>query len=160
MTKENIKAFSQRVTTSNRTELIVVLFDMELQNIDDAEVFLKAGDVDSFHESLKQAKRVNDLLNTSLDMNYAISAELASTYRFVGNTLNEASLKKEDANLKVVRNVLLKLREAFAKVAMQDDSKPLMGNTEKVYAGLTYSNGKLDEIAYDLNGGAKRGFTV
>jgi flagellar protein FliS len=160
MTKEDIKGFSQRVAASNRTQLIVIMYEMELTHMQDALRSYGDGDNRRFRESLKQAKRVNDLLAASLDMNYDISWQLGSLYRFVGNALNEASLKLSTDGLDRVCGIVTKLKGTFEQVAATDKSRPLMGNTEQVYAGLTYSNGMLDEIAYDLSSSGKRGFTV
>ena len=53
--------------------------------------------------------------------------------------------------------MLKKLRKSFEDVAAQDDSEPLMSNTQDVYAGLTYGRGSLNE---NVNTVPNRGFTV
>ncbi|OYO98714.1 flagellar protein FliS, partial [Lachnotalea glycerini] len=47
---------------------------------------------------------------------------------------------------------------AFTEVAKKDDSPVLMGNTQQVYAGLTYGKGSLTESF--SNQGSNRGFRV
>ena len=48
------------------------------------------------------------------------------------------------------------LGDAFEQLAEQDKSKPLMGNTQKVIAGITYGKGTLNESL--MGNQASRGF--
>ena len=45
-----------------------------------------------------------------------------------------------------VREVMGKLKDAFIEVAKEDDSAPVMENTQQLYAGLTYGKGALNEV--------------
>ena len=78
-------------------------------------------------------------------------------YRYIASVLIRSSIRKEVEELRVVIRMLQKLRDTFAKVSEQDKSGPMMMNTQQVYAGLTYSNGGLNEY-HDQT--TKRGFTV
>lgn len=158
MTKEQINTFSYRISQASRTDLIVILFDMSKQYLEDGITAYEAKDKEGFINALKNAKRVIDEISRSLDMQYPISGELKSIYMYIGKTLNSAMLKSEITELSVVLNVIAKLRQTFKELAQTDDSGPLMANTQKVYAGLTYSNGRLNELAYDAN--MNRGITV
>lgn len=157
MKKEIINAFSYRISQASKTELIVIMLDMAKQYLNDGVDAFEADDIGIFRENIKNAKRVTDELIRSLDTHYAISGELIRIYMYIGKTLNEASLHKNTDDLAVVENVICRLKTTFEALAAQDDSGPLMGNAQKVYAGLTYSNGRLNELAYDTG---KRGFTV
>ncbi len=159
MNQETINTFSYRISQASRTELVVIMLDMTKQYVSDGIDAFAAQDMEAFRENMKNAKRVTDELARDLDMQYSISAELMQLYMYLGRTLNCASLKKTDSELGVVCSVLAKLRDTFYEVAQADNSGPLMQNTQKVYAGLTYSNGRLNEIACDLQG-SSRGFTV
>ncbi|MDD6797308.1 MAG: flagellar protein FliS [Clostridia bacterium] len=159
MTKEEINSFSYRISQASRTDLVVIMLDMAKQYVKDAESAYDGGNDDEFCSYTKQAKRVVDALSTSLDMRYPISAELFNIYAYAAKTLNKAMLKKDKKDFDVLCRVFDKLCAAFKEVAKEDTSGALMANAQKVYAGLTYSNGRLDEIAYDLSG-KNRGFTV
>ena len=50
-----------------------------------------------------------------------------------------------------------KLGKSFAEIAKQDKSAPIMQNSQKVYAGLTYGKNSLNEVFFDKNQ-ASRGF--
>lgn len=159
MTKEEINSFSYRISQASRTELIVIMLDMAKQYTDDAVKAYDNGDVDEFCTYTKQAKRVVDALSASLDLKYPISTELFNIYSYAARTLSRAMIKRDIKDFEVLSRVFDKLRATFAELAKEDTSGALMKNTQKVYAGLTYSNGRLDEIAYDLNE-KSRGFTV
>lgn len=160
MNKEEINSFSYRISQASRTDLIVIMLDMIKQYINDALTEYSAGRPDEFGSYIKQAKRVTDALSSSLDMKYPISAELFSIYSYAARTLNSALIKSSTDELEVLLRVIDKLDAAFDEVAKSDMDGPLMSNTQKVYAGLTYSNGRLNEVAYDLHGNNNRGYTV
>lgn len=160
MTKEDINSFSYRISQASGTDLIVIMLDMTKQYINDAMTEYEAGRIEEFEGYTKQAKRVTDALSSSLDMQYEISSELYSIYAYAGRTLNKALIKSDIKELPVLYRVMDKLSKTFAEAAKSDTAGPLMGNTQKVYAGLTYSNGRLNEVAYDLHGDNNRGFTV
>lgn len=160
MTKEEINSFSYRISQATRTDLIVIMLDMSEQYINDAVSEYNEGRIEEFANYIKQAKRVIDALSSSLDMQYQIASELFSIYLYVAKTLSNALIKESIDELPVLCKVLDKLSKTFAETAKSDTDGPLMGNAQKVYAGLTYSNGRLNEVAYDLHGNNNRGFTA
>ena len=44
-----------------------------------------------------------------------------------------------------IKTIVLKLEEAYKEAAKTDNSPAIMGNTQQVYAGLTYGRGTLNE---------------
>lgn len=160
MTQEEINAFSYRIPQASRTELIVIMLEMGQNYIRDAYNAHESNDTEAFRGYIKQAKRVTDALSSSLDMRYSVSAELLSIYLYASRVLGRALAGNEAGELDTLRKVFKKLRDTFAKLARDDSSGPVMSNTQTVYAGLTYSNGRLNEIACDIHGGAGRGYTV
>ena len=157
MTKEEINGYSYRVTQASRTELIVIMYDVALNYLIDAMDYYNDSKIENFRDELKKAQRVINHLSSVLDMNYEISLELMRLYRYINNVLVRSSIRKEVEELRVVISMLQKLRGTFEKVSEQDKSGPMMMNTQQVYAGLTYSNGGLNEY-HDQT--TKRGFTV
>lgn len=160
MKEEDISAFSYRISQATGTELVVILYEMAQQYIDDAQDMYSQGSREEFRRYVKLAKRVTDELKVSLEMKYPISAQLFNIYSYASSTLQTAMNRYDNANLDVVKRIYGRLAQAFSDIADQDEGGPLMENTQKVYAGLTYSNGKLNEIAYDVSGAQSRGFTV
>jgi len=157
MTKEEINGYSYRVTQASRTGLVVIMYDVALNYLSDAMDYYNDFKIENFRDELKKAQRVINQLSSVLDMNYEISLELMRLYRYINNVLVRSSIRKEVEELRVVISMLQKLRGTFEKVSEQDKSGPMMMNTQQVYAGLTYSNGGLNEY-HDQT--TKRGFTV
>jgi len=157
MTKEEINGYSYRVTQASRTELVVIMYDVTLNYISDSINYFENENVERFRDDIKKAQRVINQLTSALDQTYEISLELMRLYIYMNNVLVRSSIRKEVEGLKVVMGMIQKLRSAFEKVSEQDKSGPMMINTQQVYAGLTYSNGGLNEY-HDQT--TKRGFTV
>jgi flagellar protein FliS len=65
-------------------------------------------------------------------------------------------IRQKDVNLESCERVVRGLMSSFQEVAKQDDSGPVMENTQQVYAGLTYGKGSLNEVALNTD----RGFRV
>jgi len=157
MTKEEMNGYSYRVAQASRTELVVIMYDIALNYLSDSMNHFGNSHIENFRDDLKKTQRVINQLTSVLDMKYAISLELMRLYIYMNNVIVRSSIRKEVEELNVVMDTLKKLRSAFEKVSEQDKSGPMMMNTQQVYAGLTYSNGGLNEY-HDQT--AKRGFTV
>ena len=76
MKEEDISAFSYRISQATGTELVVILYEMAQQYIDDAQDMYSQGNREEFRRYVKLAKRVTDELKVSLEMKYPISAQL------------------------------------------------------------------------------------
>lgn len=156
MKKELLQEFSNRVTQANRSQLVVTIYDIILTSLDDGRAAFSEGDTKEFKHSLERAQSLVMELVKSLDFNYKISYDLFSLYLFVNrrilHTLARNKIELLDGTDKVIRN----LRNAFEEVSKQDDSAPLMMNTQKVYAGLTY--GKSSDLSEMYHEESNRGF--
>ena len=145
MKEESIKAYSRRVTQANRSELIVIMYDIILEDIQDARELLASGDPASFQKSLAHAVRFVSALMVALDISYPVSKNLMRLYIYVNRCLNHARIQRKDTELDAAEKVLRGLYTAFEGVAQQDHSLPVMEHTQKLYAGLTYGRGVLNE---------------
>lgn len=157
MKEDSIKAYTRRVTQANRSELIVILYDIILEDIWDAKESLRAEDYAQFRESVVHGAKFVGELMVSLDTSYPIAKELMRLYVYVNRCLNYAKTSRRGEELDQAEAVLVKLREAFEGVARQDNSQPMMEHTQKLFAGLTYGKGVLNETLVSDNE-EKRGF--
>jgi flagellar protein FliS len=158
MKKDKILDFTLRVSQSNRSELVVVLYEMILEYINDARECYELENVDGFIEGTKKARACVGELMSSLDIKYPIAVELMQLYVYINKLLITSVIKKKPQDFDAIKRMIGKLTEAFNEVAKQDNSGPLMGNTQQIYAGLTYGKGTLTE-SYK-NQGSSRGFRV
>ncbi len=153
MKKEQIRDFTLRITQSNRTGIIVVLFEMIDVYLSDAAA---ATDYEGFKTNIRRAQAVIYDLRKSLDHRESISANLSSLYSYWYRELEMMVVRNSQENLPQIQEMIASLGESFKAISSLDESLPMMRNTEKVYAGLTYGKGQLTE-SYDITNGG-RGF--
>ena len=157
MTKEQIQEYTLKITKANRSRLIVIVYELALSYLDTAIKAFDDNDQETFKNNASYAgKCVGDLLE-ALDFNYEPSYPLMRIYIFVSKEISLAPIKKDKEGLIVAKRLLAKLKKSFDDIAAEDDSAPLMSNTQEVYAGLTYGKGSLNE---SINSTSNRGFCV
>lgn len=137
MTKEQINEFSMRINQSNRTQIVVITYEIILKYLDTAKKSLNNDNIDDFVFNVKKARQFLNQLSSVLDFRYGIAKELMSIYMFANECLIASEVKRKDVNISTVISILSKLKYAFEEVSKQDTSKPLL-SSEKVYEGLTY----------------------
>ena len=146
MKAESVKIFTRRITSANKSEIIVIIYDIIEENLALAKKALAEGDRETYRNEIKQAISFVKELLVSLDMNYEVSKYLASLYIYVSRCLNFALVSGKKEEIEAARKVLRKLGDSFREVAKTDKSEPVMGKTQQVYAGITYGKGlSLDE---------------
>ena len=157
MTKEQKQEYTLRITRANRSRLIVIVYELALSYLDTAIKAFDDDDQEIFKNNASYAgKCVGDLLE-ALDFNYEPSYPLMRIYVFISKEISLAPIKKDKEGLVVARRLLAKLKKSFDDIAKEDDSAPLMSNTQEVYAGLTYGKGSLNE---SVESASNRGFCV
>lgn len=158
MTKETKQQFTLRITQANPTELIVILYEMALVYLDECEEALKVADTESFKDAVRKTRGcVNELIH-SLHMEYEPAPWLMQLYLFCIRRLARLEVRKENAIPDEIRKVLRPLCDAYKQVAGQNEQGPVMGNSQTVYAGLTYGKNTLTENMADQ--GTNRGMLV
>ena len=146
MRAESVKIYTRRITSANKSEIIVIMYDIIEENLTLAEEAINKGDRVTFKNELKQAVSFVKELLVSLDMSYEVSKNLACLYIYVSRCLNFALVSGKKEEIEAAEKVLRKLGDSFREVAKTDESKPVMENTQRVYAGITYGRGlDLDE---------------
>ena len=158
MKKEKKQEFILRITQSNKTQLVVVLYDMTLAYLEDSIEEFQQGDYETYRWNIERAKDCIDELLNSLHMEYEIAGVLKGLYFFYKRELTTAGVKKEKEKILPVIEMIKELKESFEQVALKDTSAPVMENTQTVYAGLTYGKGSLNVNLADQ--GTNRGFCV
>lgn len=158
MTSEKKQMFTRRITQANRTQLVVVVYDIFLEYLDDALNTHNEGDLKEFGKSLQMARECIFQMRSALDFQYDLSRNLFSIYNFADRELAGDMFGNKTDNLEELKQMFTKLRDAYDTVSKDDTSEPLMDNIQDVYAGLTYSKTDVNEdlINYD----AERGFRV
>lgn len=159
MDKENKKIYTTRISQANRSELVVIIYELMLESLAEAGQAFEKEDFDTADVELKRVQGFLCELRGSLDFQFPVSYRLASLYRYVNEQLVKSITRKKDVGLASCERVLQGVKESFEEIAKQDTSGPVMENSQQVYAGLTYGKGSLNEVAIDP-GTLGRGFQV
>lgn len=158
MTAELKQQYTLRITQANKTQLITILYEMALQYIDEAQDALDAEDKTSFRSAIRRIRGCMNELTASLNLEYELAQHILQLYLYVNRELGKASTYYERENLEHIRSVISQLHDAYRQIEGQDTSGPVMGNTQTVYAGLTYGKNTLTENIADTS--SNRGFCV
>lgn len=150
--------FTRRLSQCNSGEMIVIIYDILFTYMEDAKRAFAEKRHDEVKTEIRRAQRVLDELIGSLDFSYNLSGNLYSLYVYCKNELSRAMYENKPDGLKEAEKILRRLYSSFVEVAKQDESAPLMQNTQQVYAGMTYTRGELNENYMDMDN--QRGFFV
>lgn len=145
MDAEKKQEFTRRISQSNRSGLVLVMYDMLYEYLEEAQGAHKMGDYEGFKKACRQADRVVAELVEALDFTYPLAGQLYALYTFIRKSLMLGIVKNDMQGICDAKRVLNPLHSAFEKVAEQDKSEPLMRNTQQVYAGITYGKENLKE---------------
>lgn len=155
MKKEDRQRFTFRIAQANPTELAVILYEMLLCYLEDAEEALEAGDTVLFREAVRKSRGcLNELLG-SLDLHYEPAPTLQRLYMFCLRRLARGEQRRDREPLAEIRRVIVPLRDAYGQIAASNSAGPVMNNSQTVYAGLTYGRNTLTENMADQ--GTNRG---
>lgn len=158
MTKELKQELTLRITQANKTQLITILYEMILLYLEEAKEALHAENKADYKNAIRKIRGCMNELTLSLHLEYEVAQNLLQLYLFINSELVQASIHFEEENLKHVESIIKQLHGAYQKIEKQDKSGPVMGNTQTVYAGLTYGRNTLTENLADA--GTNRGFCV
>ena len=145
MNRDKISAFTLKIASSNGCGLISILYDIYEEYEKDAIEYFKAGNVDCAVEATKRCAEVVSHLQKDLNFEYKVSENLYALYDYVQRNVARSIYKADVNGLLEAKKVMDELGDAFEQLAKTDKSKPIMGNTQQVVAGITYSRSTLNE---------------
>lgn len=158
MDDEMRKDFTRRLSQCNAGEMIVIIYDIGFAYLSDAKKAHKQRDAEAQKDALRKAQRVLNELIGSLDFSYDLSKNLYALYRFCKEQLSRAMYENRMDGVEETEKILRRLYASFVEAARQDNSAPLMKNTQQVYAGMTYARDAVNEDYMDVD--YHRGFLV
>lgn len=156
MTKEMKQQFTLKITRANKSQMVVILYEMLLTYLDEAQSAYKNNDRAEFRNGIRKTRACLRELMASLHYEYELAFRLLQLYLYADRELTRADIHNSIEELSHVRTVITKLHDAYAAVSGQDTSAPIMENTQTVYAGLTYGRDDLNVNLADQ--GSSRGF--
>jgi len=157
MKQEKLNNFSTRITQANKSELVVITYEILLDSLLSAREECDKEDWISFQKDLKRVQKLIHELMGALNFQFRLSLELMTLYQYCGKCIVKAMHQKDCSEFDTVEGIINRLKVAFEEVAKTDRSEPVMKNTQTIYAGLTYGKHSLNEVFVNVNE-ANRGF--
>lgn len=158
MNSEKKKDFTNRITLANKTEMIVVLYDILLEYLSDAKDCLERNEKRAFRIEIGRARNTLKELMDSLDTSMEIGQNLLKLYIFCSGELTKAFLDYDEGLIYHVMSIIKKLRDAYYEVSKKDTTAPIMEHAEVVYTGFTYNKNSMVNNVCDRE--SNRGFLV
>lgn len=152
-----IKDFQNKIVNAGKSDLLLINYEMLFITLDEAIQAAEQDKEDAFNRCMVQANRLLRELSDNLDFKYDISKDLMAIYIFVSKQLIDASITFNKEPIIGAKKVLNALYKGWQQASSQEgNSKPIITNGQKVYAGLTYGKSSLNEMVYEATG--SRGF--
>lgn len=150
MDQETIVGFTRKISASNKSELIVVLYEIYFSYEKEVLDAIKAKEENS--HMIQQMEKVLIHLKDALDFQYEISYQLYGLYDYCQRSIVSSIYTRKSEGINRAHRIMSSLQEAFIEVAKEDNSSPLMTNIQQVNAGYTYSKHNLTETIVEGEG--------
>lgn len=158
MTKEKKREFQLRISQSNKTGLVIVLYDIALQYLEDAVVANENSDKLQYTFNLEKARDTIDEMIYNLHFEYELARNLKKIYIYMKKCIRESIISGKPVELDAVRRMITSLRDSYITIKDNDESDAVMQNTQAILTGLTYSKNKvLNELTQECT---NRGYRV
>jgi len=145
MTDEQKKRFTARISQANKTELVVILYEMTDCYLEEGITAMAAGETQEVETAFARTRGcINELL-CSLHPEYEVANHLKRLYMYCLRRMVYAETHMDEEATKEVRSIFSRLGSAYKEAVKDDDSPAQMQNTQTVYAGLTYGRSGVAE---------------
>lgn len=145
MTQEKKQEYTLRITQANKTQMITIIYEIIADYLDEAIDYIAIGKRDDANISISHAQNCIDELLRSLDFRFELSWNLRKLYLFSKKELMVAGATGSSHRIWRVKKNILELHSAYLELEKSDNSEKVMGNTQMVFAGLTYGKYSLNE---------------
>lgn len=156
MTDAKKQEFTLRISQANKSQLVVILYELFFFYIEEAEASYAEGNLTDYKGELEKAHDCLNELIGSLNPEQELSQTLLKFYFYVSARIGAAIGSRNPEPLKAPKRLMLRHYEIYKADAVNDTSEPVMDRAQTVYAGLTY--GKKDLIVNREDGAGSRGF--
>lgn len=144
MTSEKKQEYTLRITQANGTTLVVILYELFFDYIEETKEAKAAGDRQEFLRSLDKAQDCLSQLIGSLHMENELATSIYRVYLFVAAQLGYVRGSQKIEKLEDAKRLMKRLYEIYKEDVKSDTSGPVMDNSQSVYAGLTYGKSDLN----------------
>ncbi|MDR1536820.1 MAG: flagellar protein FliS [Clostridiales bacterium] len=144
--KRAYESWKKRIKSASSTQLVIITLELALFFIEEASETEGAWAL-----SLEKARRAVGELICVLDFEYRIAHDLYDIYEYVNKLICLGALKDDACAVEEAASTLRKLLDSWKSIENVERPK----SVDRIFLGLTYTNGRLDEIAL---GDLSRGF--
>lgn len=156
MTLEKKQEFTLKISQANKTQMITILYEIVIDYLESAIQEMSENKENEALRSLQNAQNCIDELIRSVNTGYELGRNLRQIYIFSKKELMVAGATMGSRRIKRVLKNFQALCGAYRELEKYDNTDTLMGNTQKVYTGLTYGRNSMN---VDISGYvANRGF--
>jgi flagellar protein FliS len=157
MSNEKKQEFTLKITQANKTQLIVILYEMALIYMDEAKDAFSANERQEFRQAVARTRGCINELMASLHFEYELAIRMLELYMFVHKELARAEVRVNTEHIDNAAKIISELLKSYRELSRRDDSLPVMENAQIVFTGLTYDRKQtLDSLTNNTN----RGFRV
>lgn len=156
MVEDTVKIYQNKVINAGREQLLIITYELFIRELDKSIEAIDNQDEDIYNQSMIKVHKLHRELTDTLDMSYEISRNLLSLYIYMNKKLIESSIQFNKEPLIEVKKIANILLDGFREASKGQDSQSLVKNSQKLYAGLTYGKGTLNETI--INEVESRGF--
>lgn len=158
MTKEKKNEFTLKISQANKTELIIILYDIAITYIQDAIDAINADNKVEASSCGEKAMACIEEMQQNLHFEYDLAKTLKQLYLFMKKQLRAGIISNDYTGYEVVKKELISLKEAYESIKDNDKSEPIMQHTQVVLSGITYGRDRLlDSLTTECT---SRGFRV
>ena len=137
--------FTRRLSQCNNGEMIIIMYDIVFAYMEEAKTAHTVNGYDDYKMAIRKSQGAIDTLIGALNYKYDIAKDLHKLYVYAKNCLAKAIYQNRIEGIEEAEKILKRLYISFCEVAKKDTSGPLMRNTQRVYAGMTYGRTTLNE---------------
>jgi flagellar protein FliS len=145
MTQEKKQEFTLKITQANKTQMITILYEIIIDYLDEAIDEFGIGKKEDGEASLLKAQNCLDELIRSVNMQTELGKNFRDIYIFSKKELIASGASHNLHRIWRVKKNFVAMYDAYKEFEKCDTSEPIMDNTQKVYAGLTYGKYSLNE---------------
>ncbi|MDR1687903.1 MAG: flagellar protein FliS [Clostridiales bacterium] len=142
MEKEDYVA---KISNATPVGLVIINFELLVESVELALGNTANGNTEEFEANVNKAKDFLMLLMKSLNFEYDISKQFLKAYIHINALLNKAFFSKKTEPLNEAASLLKTMLADWREILKIENAQPVMENSQKLFAGLTYKNGELEE---------------
>lgn len=145
MTEEQMNVYKMRISQAGIAEMTTIMLEMEIQWIRDAVVAYDGNDKEEFVRCTGKAQSVQVELMNVMNMENPVAVDVYSVFAYINKQLIHSKIKRQPLEFERLAALLEQYHTSFENLVKTDQAGPVMQQSEKVYAGLTYGAGGLVE---------------